>query len=143
MLNIVALTGRLTADPELRTTPSGVYTCSFSIAVDRSFVRAGEERKADFINIVAWRSTAEFICKYFAKGAMIALTGSIQTRNYEDKNGNKRTAFEIVASDVSFCGGKNDGKASQGTLQAKNTASDNVVDESDFTEIDSTQDLPF
>ena len=85
MLNVVALMGRLVADPELRHTPNGVATCTFRIAVDRSFVRAGEERKADFIDIVVWRQTAEFVCKYFHKGNLIAVDGSIQTRTYEDK----------------------------------------------------------
>ena len=78
MLNVVALMGRLVADPELRHTPNGVATCTFRIAVDRSFVRAGEERKADFIDIVVWRQTAEFVCKYFHKGNLIAVDGSIR-----------------------------------------------------------------
>ena len=98
--------GRLTAAPELKTTPSGVSVTSFRVAVDRNFVLQGEERQADFIDIVAWRQTAEFICRYFRKGSMIAVQGSIQTRNYEDRNGNKRTAIEIVADNVSFCGEK-------------------------------------
>jgi single-strand DNA-binding protein len=95
--------GRLTADVVLRTTTSGTSVASFTIAVDRN----QKEKKTDFINIVAWRNTAEFVSKYFHKGDMIALEGSIQTRNYEDKNGNKRTAFEVCAEDVSFCGSKN------------------------------------
>lgn len=106
MLNCAVLMGRLVADPELRTTPNGVSVTTFRIAVDRSFVRQGEERQADFIDIVAWRSTAEFVTRYFHKGSMIAVQGSIQTRSYEDKNGNKRTAFEVVADNVSFCGSK-------------------------------------
>lgn len=106
MLNVVALMGRLVADPELRHTPNGVATCTFRIAVDRSFVRAGEERKADFIDIVVWRQTAEFVCKYFHKGNLIAVDGSIQTRTYEDKTGNKRYAFEVVANNVHFTGEK-------------------------------------
>lgn len=85
-LNVVALMGRLVAEPELRHTPSGVATCTFRIAVDRSYSKDGE-RKADFIDIVTWRQTAEFVCKYFHKGSMIAVNGSIQTRNYEDKTG--------------------------------------------------------
>ena len=89
MLNVVALMGRLVADPELRHTPNGVATCTFRIAVDRSFVRAGEERKADFIDIVVWRQTAEFVCKYFHKGNLIAVDGSIQTRTYEDSRGGR------------------------------------------------------
>ena len=106
MLNCAVLMGRLVADPELRTTPNGISVTSFTIAVDRSFVRQGEERQADFIDVVAWRSTAEFVTRYFHKGSMIAVQGSIQTRKYEDKNGNKRTAFEVVADNVSFCGSK-------------------------------------
>lgn len=106
MLNSVVLMGRLTAAPELKTTPNGVSVTSFRVAVDRNFVRNGEERQADFIDVVAWRHTAEFICRYFRKGSMIALQGSIQTRNYEDRNGSKRTAVEIVADNVSFCGEK-------------------------------------
>ena len=106
MLNVVAIMGRLTRDPELKTTQSGVNVCRFSIACDRSFVRQGEERKADFIDVTAWRQTAEFVCKYFQKGSVIAIEGSLQTRQYQDKNGNNRTATEVLASQVSFCGGK-------------------------------------
>lgn len=106
MLNVAAIMGRLVADPELKHTPSDVAVTTFRVAVDRSYQKPGTERQADFIDVVAWRGTAEFVCKYFQKGSMIAVTGSIQTRNYEDKQGNKRTAFEIVASDVSFCGSK-------------------------------------
>lgn len=106
MLNSAIIMGRLTADPELRTTTSGLSVTSFSVAVDRRFQRQGEEKQTDFINVVAWRQTAEFVSRYFHKGSMIAVQGSIQTRNYEDKNGNKRTAVEIVADNVSFCGSK-------------------------------------
>lgn len=101
MFNLVVLTGRLTADPELKTTPNGVSVTSFSIAVERRY-KQGEERQADFINIVAWRGAAEFISKYFSKGSMIGIEGSIQTRKYQDKNGNNRTAFEVVANNVQF-----------------------------------------
>ena len=106
MLNSAIIMGRLTAAPELKTTPNGVSVTSFRVAVDRNFVRQGEERQADFIDVVAWRQTAEFVSRYFRKGSMIAVQGSIQTRNYEDRNGNKRTAIEIVADNVSFCGDK-------------------------------------
>lgn len=106
MLNIVALMGRLVADPELKTTPNGVNVCSFRIAVDRSFTRQGEERKADFIDVTAWRKSAEFVSKYFQKGSMIAIEGSLQTRQYQDQQGRNRTVVEIVANNVSFCGGK-------------------------------------
>lgn len=104
-MNKVILMGRLTADPELKTTPSGISVTSFSIAVDRNYVKQGEERQADFINIVCWRQRAEFVCRYFTKGQLIALDGSIQTRQYQDKNGNNRTAFEVVADNVYFTGG--------------------------------------
>lgn len=106
MLNCAIIMGRLTAAPELKTTPSGVSVTSFRVAVDRNFVRQGEERQTDFIDVVAWRQTSEFVCRYFRKGSMIAVHGSIQSRNYEDRNGNKRTAIEIVADNVSFCGNK-------------------------------------
>ena len=106
MLNCSILMGRLVADPELKTTTNGVSVSSFRIAVDRAYQKQGEERQTDFIDIVAWRQTADFVCRYFKKGSMIALQGSIQTRNYEDKQGNKRTAVEVVADNVSFCGSK-------------------------------------
>ena len=118
MLNCAVIMGRLTADPELRTTTSGISVTSFSVAVDRSYVRAGEERQTDFINVVAWRQTAEFVTRYFHKGSMIAVQGSIQTRNYEDKTGAKRTAVEIVADNVSFCGSKNDSGNAGAATQA-------------------------
>lgn len=111
MLNSIIIMGRLTAAPELRQTASGLSVTSFTVAVDRSFAKSGEERQTDFIPVVAWRSTADFVTKYFGKGSMIAVQGSLQSRNYEDKNGNKRTAFEIVADEVSFCGGKNEGNS--------------------------------
>lgn len=107
MLNCAIIMGRLTSDPELRTTTSGLSVTSFTVAVDRNY-KSGEERQTDFINCVAWRGTADFVSTYFKKGQMIAVQGSIQTRNYEDKNGNKRTAVEIVADNVSFCGSKNE-----------------------------------
>lgn len=106
MINCAVIMGRLVADPELRTTANGTSVTSFCVAVDRSYVRQGEERQADFINVVAWRQTADFVTRYFHKGSMIAVQGSIQTRSYEDKTGAKRTAVEIVADSVSFCGSK-------------------------------------
>ncbi len=105
MLNTAIIMGRLTADPELRTTQSNLSVTSFTVAVDRNY-KNGDERQTDFINCVAWRGTADFVSRYFQKGQMIAVQGSIQTRNYEDKKGNKRTAVEIVADNVSFCGEK-------------------------------------
>ena len=112
MLNVAAIMGRLVADPELRHTPNDIAVTTFTLAVDRSYSRAGTERQTDFIDVVAWRQTAEFVCKYFSKGRMMAVTGSIQTRNYEDRQGNKRKAFEIVANDVSFADSKRDSSGS-------------------------------
>lgn len=106
MLNTSAITGRFVADPELKHTPSGVAVTSFTLAVDRNYVKPGEERQTDWIDVVAWRGAAEFICKYFTKGRMIAVSGSLQTRSWEDKNGYKHKATELVAQQVSFCGDK-------------------------------------
>lgn len=106
MLNVVAIMGRLVADPELRTTTQGTNVCTFRIACERSYTPKGQQRQADFVDIVAWGKTAEFICKFFQKGSMIAIDGSIQTRNYQDKQGNKRTAVEVVANNISFAGAK-------------------------------------
>ena len=108
MLNNVTLMGRLVADPEIRTTSSGKSVANFRIAIDRAYSKNGN-RETDFITVVCWEKTAEFIGKHFSKGSMIALRGEIQTRNYEDNNGNKRTAFEVIAREVSFCGSKNEG----------------------------------
>ena len=111
MLNVAVVMGRLVADPELRHTPNDVAVTSFTLAVDRSYVKSGTERQTDFIDIVAWRGTADFVCRYFRKGQMMAVHGSIQTRTYTDKDGNKRKAFEIVADDVNFA----DSKRSEGS----------------------------
>lgn len=98
--------GRLTADPEHKQTPNGTGVTMFSIAVDRNYAPKDGERQTDFINIVAWRQTADFICRYFKKGSMIAIEGEINTRKYEDKNGNHRTAVEVIAQRVYFAGAK-------------------------------------
>ena len=148
MLNCAVIMGRLTADPELRTTTTGVSVTSFSVAVDRSYVRAGEERQTDFINVVAWRQTAEFVTRYFHKGSMIAVQGSIQTRNYEDKTGAKRTAVEIVADNVSFCGSKNESgtgaAAAAPSAPADSPApSFSTAAASDFSAADMEDELPF
>lgn len=106
MLNSVQLMGRFTRDPELRTTQNGISTCSFTIAVDRNFVRQGEERKADFIGCVAWRQTAEFISRYFKKGDMIAIEGNIQTRTWDDTEGKRHYVTEVVVDRTHFTGGR-------------------------------------
>ena len=142
MLNCAVIMGRLTADPELRQTPNGVSVTRFTVAVDRGYVRAGEERKADFITVVAWRQTAEFVSRYFSKGSMIAVQGSIQTGSYE-KDGIKRSTFEIVADNVSFCGSKSEsGNAAPRTQDtAPASFSNGSVD--DFSAIADDDDLPF
>ena len=101
MLNKIIVMGRLTRDPELRRTQSGTAVCSFSIACDRDYGK-DEEKKTDFLDIAAWRERGEFVAKYFAKGRMIIVVGSLQNRDWTDKNGNKRRSAEIVASDVYF-----------------------------------------
>ena len=98
--------GRLTADPELKTTTSNFSVVSFSVAVERNYQAQGQERQTDFINCVAWRQNADFISRFFRKGQMIAIQGSLQSRSYEDRNGNKRTVFEVVVDRASFCGSK-------------------------------------
>ena len=143
MLNCVTLIGRLTADPELRTTTTGKSVANFSIAVDRAYSKGGN-KETDFINIVCWEGTADFVSKYFGKGSMIAIQGSIQTRNYEDKNGNKRTAFEVLAREVSFCGSKNETSPAPAQAPATPTIPGySQMPTDDFEEIEVDEDLPF
>lgn len=146
MLNVVVLTGRLCSDPELKTTNNGTSVCNFSIAVDRRY-KAGEERQADFINIVTWRSSAEFVSKYFKKGQMIAIRGGIQTRRYTDKDGNNRTAFEVVADDVQFAdfGKKEDTQAPAAFNPANDPLASfqNDLNSSFAAADDIDEDLPF
>ena len=110
MLNHIVLMGRLTRDPELRYTQSQIPVASFRIAVDRDFGR-GEDRQTDFIDVVAWRSTGEFVNKYFHKGSMIVVSGRLQMRDWQDKDGNKRTSAEVVADNVYFGDSKRDAEA--------------------------------
>lgn len=112
MYNKAILMGRIVNDLELKTTPSGVSVLSFRIAVDRRYQTKGEEKKTDFLNIVAWRNEAEFISRYFAKGRMILIEGEIQTRSYQDKNGNTAYVTEIVADRSTFTGEKKDSSSS-------------------------------
>lgn len=139
MINIVALMGRLTYEPELKSTPNGLSVIRFQLAVDRTYQAKGQERQADFIDCIAWRQTAEFISRYFHKGDMIALEGTIQTSNYTDKNGANRKQVEVVANNVSFCGSKS------GNIKPKGNSLDVAEpDNSDFEEIvDDDDDLPF
>lgn len=134
MLNRVTIMGRLGRDPELRRTQSGVSVTSFSIACDRDFKSQSGEKETDWIDIVAWRGTAEFVSKYFTKGRMVIVDGRLQTRGWTDKEGNKRTAVEVVAESVYF-------GDSQKQAQTARAAVDVSAD--DFTEIDDDGDLPF
>lgn len=108
MLNKAVLMGRLVADAELRATPQGTAVCTFTLAVNRSFTKQGEQPQADFIDIVAWGKTAEFVSRYFHKGQLVAVAGRIQTRMWEDKQGNKRKSVEVVAEEVHFAEPKRD-----------------------------------
>lgn len=149
MLNNVALMGRLTSEPELRHTPNDIAVTTFTLAVNRSYVKQGAERQTDFIDVVAWRNTAEFICRYFKKGQMMAVAGSIQTRSYVDKEGKNRKVFEILADNVYFT----ESKVTSGTstYEQKNDVppiddyevSFSAGDDDDFTVISDNDDLPF
>ena len=112
MLNKTILMGRLTADPELRKTQNNTSVASFTLAVNRSFTRQGEQPQTDFIDVIAWSATAEFVAKWFKKGMQVAVAGRLQTRNWEDRNGNKRKSTEVVAEEVHFAEGKKDAQPS-------------------------------
>lgn len=152
MFNKAILIGRLTADPELKQTTAGTYVLNFQIAVDRRFRGQDGERKADFITIVCWRQQAEFVAKYFHKGDPIGIDGNIQTRNYEDRQGTKRTAFEVVADNVFFVGGKSSNNNGGGYASAQPSAAAAIPAApvaysngaaSDFEEVETDNDLPF
>ena len=134
MLNEVVLQGRITEDAELKTTPSGKSVTSFSLAVERDF-STNDEKETDFINIVAWNKTAEFITKYFTKGKQMIVRGSLQTRKYQTQNGENRTVIEVIADKVYFCGDR-----TQDPLQV---LQNNLEQYEEFTEADSDDDLPF
>ena len=118
MLNSVIMMGRLTAEPELRHTASNIPVTSFTIAVDRSFAKAGTERQTDFFDVVAWNKQAEFVSRYFHKGQLVAVQGRMETRSYEDKNGVKRKAYEIVAESLHFAESKRDSQNNAGGTPA-------------------------
>ena len=154
MLNHIVIMGRLTRDPELRSTTSGINVASFSVAVDRDYGnRDSGEKQTDFINCVAWRSTADFVNKYFTKGSMIVVSGRLQIRDYTDRDGNKRTAAEVVADNVYFGDSKRDGAERGGDYNNYSAPSYGAPaggyaapmgGASDFSEIDEEDgDLPF
>lgn len=131
-LNKVVLIGHMTADPELKQTPGGVAVCSFSIGVTRRYTKDGETPQSDFINIVAWRSTAEFITKYFRKGSAICICGSLQTRSWTAQDGSKRYATEVIADEASFVERRREGEPAGGENAAPA-----------FEELAPDDDLPF
>lgn len=157
MLNVIAIMGRLVADPQLRQTQQGTSVASFRIACDRNRADQNGQRQADFFDVVAWRGTAEFVCKYFQKGSMIAIDGQLQSRQYQDKNGNNRTAIEIIANNVNFTGSKSSsGGGSAGNYAApaaqpqqyahpapQEAPSYSAGSNDDFAVIDDNEDLPF
>lgn len=121
-MNKVFLIGNLTKDPEMRSTQSGVAVCNFTIAVNRRFKKENGEQETDFLNVVAWRQLAELCAKYLAKGRKVAVTGNIQTRTYEAKDGSKRTTWDIVADEVEFLTPQNQQRSTQSEPGAYTTA---------------------
>ena len=148
-MNSICLMGRLTGDPELKTTQTGVSVTSFRVAVDRAYRAKDQERQADFIPCVAWRNTAEFISRYFRKGQRIALQGSLQSRNYTANDGSQRTAYEVVVDNAFFCESKggNAGGApsydSQIPPVSEARPAFSTANSGDFEEILTDEDLPF
>ena len=150
--NKVIIAGRLTADPELKQTPNGISVTSFSVAVNRKYQSKNDSQpnaqQADFINVVAWRSTADFVARYFKKGSSICVVGSIQTRTWTDQNGQKRYATEVVADEVNFVDSKAESGASQGAPYTPDAYTAPAYSSpasvaSGFEEIKSDDDLPF
>ena len=147
-LNKVILMGNLVADPEFKTTPSGVAVTTFRIAVGRRFAKQGDEVTADFFNIVAWRGLAEFVSKYFTKGRPIVVVGSLQNRSYTDQQGQKRTFTEIIADECTFAGNSGNGQSEGGTFYGADAGSaaqgaSTKPAAATFEELSTEDDLPF
>ena len=151
MLNVVAIMGRLAADPQLRQTTTGKNVASFRIACDRGRRDANGQSQADWLDVVAWDRTAEFVCKYFQKGSLIAIDGRLQSRSYQDKNGNNRTSVAVVADNINFAGSKGTSKpvdeggeaAPRSDAWPKADPPANYGGVDDFSVIDDSDDLPF
>lgn len=141
MLNVIAIMGRLARDPELRQTTTGKNVASFRIACDRGRRDANGQNQADWFDVVAWDRTAEFVCKYFQKGSLIVVDGRLQSRSYQDKTGNNRTAVEVLASQVSFCGEKK--QENRQEERRENAPSYSQGNYADFALIEDDGDLPF
>lgn len=142
MLNKIFIMGRLTRDPELRRTQNGTAVAGFALAVDRDYKNADGTKETDFIEVVAWRSSAEFVSKYFTKGRMAIVEGRLQIRDWTDKNGNKRRNAEVVADNVYFGDSKKEGDSSGG-YKAAGKAVDVEPGEGEFAEVEDEEDLPF
>ena len=146
-LNKVILIGNLTADPEFKTTPTGVPVTTFSIAVGRRFAKESDEVKADFFNIVAWRQTAEFVSKFFNKGKSIVVVGSLQNRSYTTQDGQKRYITEIIADECTFAGnagnGQNDDQKGMSANIHTTQPAQASLQTANFEEISQDDDLPF
>lgn len=144
MLNHVSIMGRLARDPELRTTTSGKSVVSFTIATDRNRKDANGQNQTDWIRMTAWEKTAEFICKYFQKGSMIAIDGRLQSKTYQDKNGNNRTDMEVVVEEVNFVGAKSASNAdsnAQPAARQQPTAQPQTAPQ--FEDVSDDPDIPF
>lgn len=139
MINNVTLMGRIAQDLELKHTNSGIAVLAFTVAVDRDYKKDGEERQADFIRCIAWKQTAVFIEKYFKKGRMIGIVGTLQTRTYDDRNGSKHYITEVIAKNVSFTGEKNDKTVSPN----QNSTSEEIGDIENFEVVITDDGVPF
>ena len=144
-MNKAIIVGNLTKDPEMRTTPNGVSVTSFTVAVNRRYKSQDGQQQTDFINCVAWRSTAEFVAKYFTKGSRIGVVGTIQTRTYNDQNGNKRYVTEVVADEVEFAGSKTQNQDMQKPTEQESRTADDLFAEGleDFQPLDNMDYLSF
>lgn len=143
MLNVICLVGRIVHDPELKRTNSGSEVTTFTVAVERNRVGQDGQRMVDYIDVVAWRKTAEFVCKYFRKGSWIAANGSLQTRSFEDKNGNKRKVFEVIADNVHFAGSKGESADSAEAAAPQDNVDSLVNRLQELSETEDDSDLPF
>lgn len=143
MLNVICLVGRIVHDPELKQTNSGSEVTTFTVAVERNRTGQDGQRMVDYIDIVAWRKTAEFVCKYFHKGSWIAVNGSLQTRSFEDKNGNKRKVFEVVADNVHFAGSKAEAADSAEAIAPQGNVDSLVNRLQELNEAEDDSDIPF
>jgi single-strand DNA-binding protein len=142
MLNHIVLMGRLVASPELRHTQTGVAVASFTLAVEQDY-KSGDDKKTDFIDIVAWRNTGEFVAKYFTKGQMAAVSGRLQLRDWTDNDGKKRKAAEVVASNVYFAEGKRNRSEASYSYDSEPPAGYSQPGDSGFSEVDDDGELPF